>query len=269
MSVLAAGHSSLLRSSNTLNGFPHMTGKGVELTAPERRSLELVRSIVEANPWAEFVLKSNSLVRIRVKGQSLRWYLIEARLRGPAPHEALFQHQRWQYVVTGGARRRDVVHTNRYTAQLCLNTRQSSTMPFGDKVAALCLSLHNDLITAMTIPLLAQFIVCPRDELAKIMVFQDEMVVYHSMFDDGIDHNPPFMDFEEGNEPLFGGSDFGHTAQESPTGQPPEEEFSQPEPPSLTDEELEEMRLWDAYEQHMEDLARQDEWDNRPEENRR
>ena len=59
---------------------------------------------------------------------------------------------------------------------------------------------------------------------------------------------PPFMDFEEGNEPLFGGSDFGHTAQESPTGQPPEEEFSQPEPPSLTDEELEEMRLWDAYE---------------------
>ena len=81
-----------------------MTGKGVELTAPERRSLELVRSIVEANPWAEFVLKSNSLVRIRVKGQSLRWYLIEARLRGPAPHEALFQHQRWQYVVTGGAR---------------------------------------------------------------------------------------------------------------------------------------------------------------------
>ena len=265
MSDLTAGHSSLLRSSNTLNGFPRMTGEGVELTAPERRSLELVRSIVEANPWAEFVLENNAFVRIRVKGQSLRWYLVEARLRGPSPHEAFFQHQRWQYVVTGGARRRDVVHTNRYTAQLCLNTRQSSTMPFGDKVAALCLSLHNDLITAMTIPLLAQFIVCPREELAKIMVFQDEMVVYHSMFDDGIDHNPPFMDFEEGTEPMFGGSDFGHTTQE----QPPEEEFSQPEPPSLTDEELEEMRLWDAYEQHMEDLARQDEWDNRSEDNRR
>ncbi len=269
MSVLAAGHSSLLRSSNTLNGFPHMTGKGVELTAPERRSLELVRSIVEANPWAEFVLESNSFVRIRVKGQSLRWYLVEARLRGPAPHEAFFQHQRWKYVVIGGARRRDVLHTNRYTAQLCLNTRQSSTMPFGDKVAALCLSLHNDLVTAMTIPLLAQFIVCPRKELAKIMVFQDEMVVYHSMFDDGIDHNPPFMDFEEGTEPMFGGSDFGHTPEELPTGPSPEEEPPQPEPPSLTEEELEEMRLWDAYEQHMENLARQDEWGNRYDENGR
>ena len=245
-----------------------MAKKGVELTAPERRSLELVRSIVEANPWAEFVFESNSLVRIRVKGQSLRWYLVEARLRGPTPQEAFFQLQRWQYVVTGGARRRDVVHTNRHTAQLCLNTRQSSTMPFGDKVAALCLSLHNDLITAMTIPLLAQFIVCPREELAKIMVFQDEMVVYYSMFDDEIDHNPPFMDFEEGTEPMFGGSDFGHTPEELPTG-PPEEEPPHPEPPSLTDEELEEMRLWDAYEQHMEDIARRDEWDNRQDEYRR
>ena len=246
-----------------------MTGKGVELTEPERRSLELVRSIVKANPWAEFVLDNESHIRIRVKGLSLRWYLVEARLRGPAPHAAFFQLQRWKYVVTGGARRRDVVHTNRYTAQLCLNTRQSSTMPFGDKVAALCLSLHNDLITAMTIPLLAQFIVCPREELTKIMVFQDEMVVYHSMFDDGIEHNPPFMDFEETTEPMFGGSDFGLTTEEFPIGQQPEEETHQPEPPSLTEEELEEMRLWDAYEQHMEDLARRAEWGNRHDEDRR
>jgi hypothetical protein len=246
-----------------------MTGKGVEWTEPERRSLELVRSIVEANPWAEFVLESKSHIRIRVKGQSLRWYLVEARLRGPTPQEAFFQLQRWQYVVTGGARRRDVVHTNRYTAQLCLNTRQSSTMPFGDKVAALCLSLHNDLITAMTIPLLAQFIVCPREELSKIMVFQDEMVVYYSMFDDEIDHNPPFMDFEQGAEPMFGGSDFGHTPEESPTGQQPDEEPLQPDPPSLREEELEEMRLWEAYERHMEDLARRDEWNNRHDEDRR
>ncbi|MDG1559260.1 MAG: hypothetical protein P8R03_07050, partial [Candidatus Poseidoniaceae archaeon] len=118
-------------------------------------------------------------------------------------------------------------------------------------------------------PLLAQFIVCPRKELAKIMVFQDEMVVYYSMFDDEINQNPPFLDFEEGTEPMFGGSDFGYTTQESPTGQPAEEEPPQPEPPSLTDEELEDMRLWDAYEQHMEDLARQDEWDNRYDENGR
>ena len=245
-----------------------MTGKGVELTAPERRSLELVRSIVEANPWAEFVLDHKSHIRIRVKGQSLRWYLVEARLSGPAPHEPFFQHQRWQFVVTGGARRRDVVHTNRYTAQLCLNTRPSSTMPFGDKVAALCLSLHNDLITAMTIPLLAQFIVCPREELTKIMVFQDEMVVYHSMFDDGIEHNPPFTETEEGFETGFGGWGFGHTQEEFTPGPQPEEEPPQPEPPSLTEDELEEMRMWEAYERHMEDLARRDEWNNRHDEDR-
>jgi len=67
---------------------------------------------------------------------------------------------------------------------------------------------------------------------------------------------------------MFGGSDFGHTPEELPTG-PPQEEHSQPEPPTLTDEELEEMRLWDAYEQHMEDIARRDEWDNRQDEYRR
>lgn len=244
-----------------------------KLSKPEQRSLELLTSIVVANEWAEYIVQKHRLIVIRVKGRSNRWYLIETRFNDGSDPRLRFDFQGWRTTVVGGARKRDIIHRNRYCANLCLNTQYTGRLPFGDKIAALCLSLHNDLTTAMTIPLLAQFIVCPRDELWKIMVFQDEMVIYNEMFggpQDGFG-NPPYQETTEDEHeepyPYWDDEDFHNHEANTPL---PEENEPLPrdEPSPLTENEIEEMRMWDAYEQHMEDLARQEEWDRGREEDR-
>ena len=55
--------------------------------------------------------------------------------------------------------------------------------PVGDRIASLALSLRNDIRTAMTIPLLAQFIVCKREFLAEVLVFQEEGIMTEAMID--------------------------------------------------------------------------------------
>jgi hypothetical protein len=248
----------------------HMQDVTSTLTVPEVRSLELLRSIIEANEWAEFVFESEALVRIRIQGESKRWYLVVAKRAEPDPVFVSSRNSLWQFNVKGGARKRDIVHRNPYCADLCLNTHHSSQLPFGDKVAALCLSLANDIVSAMSIPLLAQFLICPREELTKILVFQDEMVVYHDML--GGPHPRPFgaptydhqHEFEWGDEPQEEEDEI--VANGTLLGVQVDPPFT--EPPPLSEEEIEEMRLWDAYEQHMEDLARQVQWGAPPEDER-
>ena len=57
-------------------------------------------------------------------------------------------------------------------------------LPVGDRLASLALSLHNDIKLAMEIPLVAQFIVCPREELYHVFKFQEELVVTQDMIDE-------------------------------------------------------------------------------------
>ena len=72
-----------------------------------------------------------------------------------------------------------------YTAKLCLNIHENKEhLPVGDRLASLALSLHNDVKLAMEIPLVAQFIVCPREELYHVFTFQEEMVVTQEMMDE-------------------------------------------------------------------------------------
>ena len=54
---------------------------------------------------------------------------------------------------------------------------ESRALPIGDQVAALALALQNDKTTAMRIPLLAQFIVSPREALRDVYQFSEEGVV--------------------------------------------------------------------------------------------
>jgi hypothetical protein len=246
-------------------------------TEPEQRSLELLASIIEANPWAESLGQEEYEIKIRVQGQSKRWYIISAtRFKGPMTMLSIDPSNPWNVTVQGGARKRDVIHKNQYCANLCLNIRHASPLPVGDQLAALGLSLHNDLTTAMTIPLLAQFLICPREELAKIMVFQDEMVVFHSM---AFGNEGPFGAFEDYDEfdeepdNVHGGWDETFSEIEPSESVPsPQEvqtdrttvEASPPfhDPPQLSEEELAEQRMWEAYEQHREELTRNDGWDD-------
>ena len=62
----------------------------------------------------------------------------------------------------------------------------------------------------MDIPLVAQFIVCPRDDLLNVHIFQDEMVVTEEMYEQGEvdinfdeDEDFEYCDFFE-NSFLFG-----------------------------------------------------------------
>lgn len=246
-------------------------------TLPEQRSLELLESIVEANHWADYIGKENDVIRIRIQGQSKRWYSVTAK-RDEHKKYTSVSHARnpWVLNVKGGARKRDLLHNNRYCPNLCLNLRQSSHLPIGDKIAALCLSLHNDLATAMNIPLLAQFIVCPRDFLRKVMVFQDEMVVLYSMLD-GDDIPDEFMhmaqhenEYEEEAFEEWDDDFLDIEPSESAPSPPQPQEVNtiiEANPPfidryQMSEEELAEQRMWEAYEQHMEDMARDADWDN-------
>ncbi len=241
------------------------------LTLPEKRSMDLLTSIVEANEWLEYKHRSNLIVTMFVQGQSGRWYAIEAKR-----NDAIigFNAQPWSLNVRGGARKRDVIYNNKYCPNLCLNPHRTAEMPVGDKIAALCLSLHNDRITAMSIPLLAQFIVAPREHLGKVMVFQDEMVVLHSMMHD--DEHFGMVDLTEEEEAAFNQQEPEDMYQdwemhfmgiEDDIVAPPEpaeprgsEALSLIDLPAPTAEEIAEQRMWEEYEQHMHSLAMEAFW---------
>jgi hypothetical protein len=54
--------------------------------------------------------------------------------------------------------------------------------------------LANDKTTALDIPLLAQFIICPRKRLSTIEIFQEEGIVTSEMLNQGED---PFGEWED------------------------------------------------------------------------
>ncbi|MDA7846121.1 hypothetical protein N9A87_03640 [Euryarchaeota archaeon] len=72
-------------------------------TEPEQRSLELLASIIEANPWAESLGQEEHEIKIRVQGQSKRWYLISAaRLKGAMTRLSIDSSNPWSVNVQGG-----------------------------------------------------------------------------------------------------------------------------------------------------------------------
>ena len=130
------------------------------------------------------LIDSTSIYKIvvRVRGRSGRHYEVEA-----SRSIGLFMQAPWTTEVTGAARKRDFdsEKVRAYTAKLCLNIHENKEhLPIGDRLASLALSLHNDVKLAMEIPLVAQFIVCPREELYHVFTFQEELVVTQEMIDE-------------------------------------------------------------------------------------
>ena len=149
---------------------------------PHEKSMQFLREICNIDGIE--LIDSNSIYKIfvRVRGRSGRHYEVEASrpiglyLQTPCTTE-----------VTGAAWKRDFdsEKTRAYTAKLCLNIHSDKEhLPVGDCLASLALSLHNDIKLAMEIPLVAQFIVCPREELYHVFKFQEELVVTQDMIDD-------------------------------------------------------------------------------------
>ncbi|MGB1365259.1 MAG: hypothetical protein ACPH9F_05965 [Candidatus Poseidoniaceae archaeon] len=150
---------------------------------PYEKSIRFLRDVCAIDGIELIESESTSTITVRVRGRSRRHYEIVA-----SRQVGLLVEEPWTTEVTGAAWKSDLVseQTRAYTAKLCLNIHHDKEhLPLGDQLAALALSLHNDIKLAMDIALVAQFIVCPRDELLNVHIFQDEMVVTEDMIENG------------------------------------------------------------------------------------
>lgn len=161
-----------------------MSQESYRMSEPELRSVEMLQGVVKSTS-ATLVLLTQTEIKVRVRGESKRWYEIYAKYHGH--HDICgLGDDGWNYSVNAGRRESDVVDGNNYCAQLCLHANEQN-LPIGDQIVTVILSLANDIQTAMQIPLLAQFIVCTRQMLANIMIFQDTMIVTEEMAEYGHD----------------------------------------------------------------------------------
>jgi hypothetical protein len=120
---------------------------------------------------------------------SRRWYKINAfQIERMKTDQSVADPKHWTsswaIIVKGAAWRSDFSNNNSMVVDICIHTaRTGHRLPIGDSLVSLCLSLANDNITALDIPLLAQFIVCPRKRLSTIEIFQQEGIVTSDMLD--------------------------------------------------------------------------------------
>ena len=160
-----------------------------EISGPYHRSMQLLFDTVESNDSLEWDDNEYGKVEIFVKGMSRRWYKINAfQIERMKTYQSVTEPKHWTsswaIIVKGAAWRSDFSNNNSMVVDICIHTaRSGGRYPIGDSLVSLCLSLANDNITALDIPLLAQFIVCPRNRLSTIEIFQQEGIVTSDMLD--------------------------------------------------------------------------------------
>ncbi|NCG43086.1 MAG: hypothetical protein GWO84_06065 [Euryarchaeota archaeon] len=170
-----------------------------EISGPYYRSMQLLFDTVESNDSLEWDDEEYGKVEIFVKGMSRRWYKINAAQIGPLNTDQPEECPRhwtssWAIMVKGAAWRSDFINNSDMVVDICIHTAKSGDrLPIGDSLVSLCLSLANDKITAVDIPLLAQFIVCPRNRFSDIEIFQDEGIVTSEM----MNQEDPFGEWDE------------------------------------------------------------------------
>ena len=147
--------------------------------AAELHSLSLLNDVVEENDNM-ILQQKETKITLFVKGVSRRWYKIDAKKkRFIETWRGSNLEARWDIRVSGATRKKDILETNEYTADLCIHS-ESRILPIGDQLVGLGLALTNDKKTALMIPLLAQFIVCPREEFSDIALFQEEGIIFET-----------------------------------------------------------------------------------------
>jgi len=153
------------------------------MSEPELRSLEMLQSVANDTSNVEIFMLTNESIKVRVQGESHRWYQIESNFQGGMNPELFGAIHQWSLSVTAGRWQNDVVYENRYSVNLCLHP-QNQNLPIGDRIVSLVLALYNDIKTALQIPMLAQFLICTREMLKEILIFQDTMIVTQAMMDE-------------------------------------------------------------------------------------
>tara|TARA_B110000914_G_scaffold35141_1_gene28035 strand:+ start:877 stop:1599 length:723 start_codon:yes stop_codon:yes gene_type:complete len=153
------------------------------MSEPELRSIEMLLSVSSNTPAVEIIMLTNESIKVRVRGESQRWYQIVSEFQGMNTSIAHPSQPEWSLSVTAGRWQNDVISENQFSVELCLHSK-NHRLPIGDRIVSLVLALYNDLKTALKIPMLAQFIVCQREMLKGIVIFQDTMIVTQNMIDE-------------------------------------------------------------------------------------
>jgi len=194
------------------------------IDSPYDKSIKFLKDVCKIDGLD--LLKTSTIynITVRVRGRSGRHYEVTA-----SRPISLFSNESWKTSVIGAAWKTDFnsEKTRSFTANLCLNTHEEKRhLPIGDRLASLVLSLHNDLKLAMDIPLVAQFIVCPREDLLHTYSFQDDMVVTQDMIDEQQeyedDYDYDYFDEDEFDEVDFHEQDWLFAEPDEPIEQEPE-----------------------------------------------
>ena len=160
------------------------------MSEPELRSLEMLQSVANGTQNVQIFMLTNESIKVRVQGESHRWYQIESNFQGGLSLELLGAEHQWSVAVTAGRWQNDVISKNQYSVSLCIHS-QDQNLPIGDRIVSLVLALYNDIKTAPQIPMLAQFLICTREMLKGIVIFQDTMIVTQDMMDEDWDFPVP------------------------------------------------------------------------------
>ena len=185
-----------------------------DMKEPKIKSLKMLSSIVENTSnmtlMAYRTCSENVIfsLMILLKGKSGRWYKV---LTNDAESQLFSINQDYVISVHGARWKKDLAKPgSKFAAKLCLNPttrgyeqdpvtgeRIEGELPIGDRIATICLHLTNDIDLALRIPLVAQFIITPREQLARIDTFQDEYIVWNDMLMCGPDDDFVPMDFRD------------------------------------------------------------------------
>ena len=152
-----------------------------KMNRPELRSVELLKSVSES-AGVEIIQLSQNEIHLRFKGESKRWYEIESQVI--FDEEYLEETVEWITNTKAARWKSDLINDTEFSVKLCVHPNDKN-LPIGDQIVSIVLALINDIQTAMEIPMLAKFLICPRTTLENIVIFQEMMVVTKDMIDDG------------------------------------------------------------------------------------
>ncbi len=175
-----------------------------ERRAAHDRSIQFVRDIAHQSPHIHIDFPKAVIPGLFIRGVSRRWYKIDITI-----HEqeewvrgvGFIDETVFRLHVSGAVYKKDLIEENLYETSICIHPHaEGQNLPVGDQIAALALSLRNDRVTSLRIPLLAQFIVTEREKLKEIYQFAEEGVMTVADLDlsfvrDGsVDVQDPFED---------------------------------------------------------------------------
>ena len=192
-----------------------MSKENYRMSEPELRSIEMLQSVAKDTPAVEMVTLTHESIKVRLQGESHRWYCIESNFQGINEY-SIPHHPEWSIAVKAGRWQNDVINESEYSVNLCLHSKNQS-LPIGDRIVSLVLALFNDIKTALKIPMLAQFIVCKRPMLKDIVIFQDTIIVTQDMVEGEWDYPEEWDDeeMEDADEEMHESADEMYALQQA------------------------------------------------------